>query len=624
VTLSQCSDGPPPPDELGAVLGRLTAAGTSWFAAVPPRAVPPPAGAAGLPGQWRDDATVIDATDRRHAPLTVNPFEPAPACPVPAHADRLAALLETAFRPPGLVRTVVRLALRRAYAEAGWDQATGGAQAGAVAPPCVPSVGDLRRTALAAVTELGGDARMRAAVRGFVDVRLGSLWLGPAGHFLAGGHPADVPRLLRRNVLFTVGEVIDDEAAAFLTGVLLIRVAEQLRATAGAGGPGAREPGAVVIAVPDARLRRLLDEIRSHGAEVIHAAYLPPGGPLTAAGDGSAAEGRVTEDAANGAGPHSAPRAESSPVALSPVALSPVALLGRRSAACGLQCRQRPCSGYELHEARLLAGADSQVWFRLWGQALVLAFLTGQPLPRVPTAVRRTWPLLEVRTRECMLATVVQGAVAPRALALRHSYDPSRLTEVAASTAAGLLAAATPRAPVVTSRSAYRTPLRAGQVWVIPQLRWLHEASRLFPPGQRQVSQDDVAPPLDFDLAGLPDWPGIRVGDRLDGLRRHRLSMASERNRMIAATALLGAEDGAGFQADLALAGIGLRQRQRLSYVARLLGAGQHGTEPGWLEVVLSWPSRLIQPYAGLDAGLGADQDADLDGELGVPEAATG
>jgi hypothetical protein len=541
----------------------------------------------------------------------VNPFEPAPACPVPAHADRLAALLETAFRPPGPVRTVVRLALRRAYAEAGWDQATGAAEPGAIAPPCVPSVGDLRRTALAAVAELGGDARMRAAVRGFVDVRLGSLWLGPAGHFLAGGHPADVPRLLRRNVLFTAGEVIDDEAAAFLTGVLRIRGAEQLRATAAAGGPGAREPGAVVIAVPDGRLRRLLDEIRSHGAEVIHAGYLPARGPLAAANDGKATE----DAAANGVGTHSPPRAESSPVAL-----SPVALLGRRSAACGLQCRQRPCSGYELHEARLLAGAGSQVWFRLWGQALVLAFLTGQPLPRVPTAVRRTWPLLEVRARECMLATVVQGAVAPRALALRHSYDPSRLTAVAASTAAGLLAAAAPRAPIVTSRSAYRTPLRAGQVWVIPQLRWLHEASRLFPAGERQVSRDDVAPPLDFDLAGLPDWPGIRVGDRLDGLRRHRLSMASERNRTIAATALLGAEGGAGFQADLALAGIGLGQRQRLSYVARMLGAGQHGTEPGWLEVVLSWPSRLIQPDAGLDA----DQDAQPDGEPGLPEAATG
>jgi hypothetical protein len=167
---------------------------------------------------------------------------------------------------------------------------------------------------------------------------------------------------------------------------------------------------------------------------------------------------------------------------------------------------------------------------------------------------------------------------------------------------------------------AFRTPLRAGHVWVIPQLRWLHEADRLCPPGQRQVSRDDVAPPLDFELAGLPDWPGIRVGDRLDALRRHRLSMAAERNRTIAATALLGAERGASFDADLGIAGIGLGQRQRLSYVARMLGAGQHGTEPGWLEVVLSWPSRLIRPTAGPAAG----PDTEPGGEPGLPEAATG
>ena len=44
-------------------------------------------------------------------------------------------------------------------------------------------------------------------------------------------------------------------------------------------------------------------------------------------------------------------------------------------------CRQRPCSGYELHAAGVLAGDPGQAWLRLWVQALVLAFLTGRPLP---------------------------------------------------------------------------------------------------------------------------------------------------------------------------------------------------------------------------------------------------
>ena len=35
---------------------------------------------------------------------------------------------------------------------------------------------------------------------------------------------------------------------------------------------------------------------------------------------------------------------------------------------------------------------------------------------------------------------------------------------------------------------------------------------------------------------------------------------------------------------------------------ARMMGAGAPGPEPGWLEVVLSWPHRIIGPsgYADL------------------------
>ncbi len=392
---------------------------------------------------------------------------------------------------------------------------------------------------------------MRAQIHGFADVTLAPLWSGPAGRFLAGGHPADVPGLLRRSVLFTLGEVADDGAAAFLAGTLLISVAEHARA-------GIASPGAVVVAVPADRLRRLLADIRASGTQVIHAEPAP---------------------ATRGPSVPGSPRA--------------LAAAGRRSAACGSLCRQRPCSGYELHAATMLAHADSQVWLRLWAQTVMLAFLTGRPLPRAPARVRRAWLSHDVRTGECLLATVIHAAVAERAPALRHSYDPPNLTAVVGSTATSLLSSQTP---------AIR---RAGSVWVIPQLRWLHETERLLPLGKRQMRAEDIAPPLDFELAGLPDWPGIRVGDRLDALLRHRWSPAAEVNRHVATTALLGSgREEAILAADLATAGIGLPQAQRLRYAARILGAGGAGQEPGWLEVVLSWPSRLIPP-AGAHSATG-------------------
>jgi hypothetical protein len=220
----------------------------------------------------------------------------------------------------------------------------------------------------------------------------------------------------------------------------------------------------------------------------------------------------------------------------------------------------------------------------------------------VPPGLHPAWRALGPRERDCLLATVLEAAVSGRAGALRRSYDPQRLLVVLAAVSGRMLetAAAWPD-PAAGEACQTRAPdpdiappFRAGQVWVIPQLRWLHEAERLNPLGQAEIRLDDLAPPLDFGLAGLPDWPGIRVCDRLAALRRHPLSMESPRNREAAWTALLGADGRAGFDADLARAAIGIGPQARLNHVARTMGIGARGAEPGWLEVVLSWPDRII------------------------------
>ena len=118
---------------------------------------------------------------------------------------------------------------------------------------------------------------------------------------------------------------------------------------------------------------------------------------------------------------------------------------------------------------------------------------------------------------------------------------------------------------------------------------------RLTPFGRDRLRPGDIAPPLDFGLAGLPDWPGILVADRLGALRRHPLAMESGHNRAVASTALLGREGGARLNADLAIAGVGISPPLRLRHAARMMGAGGRG-QPGWLEAVLSWPQRFIRP----------------------------
>ena len=244
--------------------------------------------------------------------------------------------------------------------------------------------------------------------------------------------------------------------------------------------------------------------------------------------------------------------------------------------------------GYELHAAGLPAQDDGQAWLRLWVQTLVLAFLTGRPLPHVPVPLQSGWRTLSARRGECVLATVIDGAVTVRATALRPSYDPRFLMSVVGVVTARMLDA---DARPLSADTCPARPFRAGQVWVIPQLRWLHEIERV---NQAGLGPDDIAPPLDFALIGLPDWPGIRVMDRLSGLRRHPLSMASERNRQLASIALLGVDGPASLDADLATAGMGLSPQRRLRHAAALMGADAPGEQPGWLEAVLSWPQQYL------------------------------
>jgi hypothetical protein len=504
------------PPGLVATLAGLSSAGTPWLAVVPASALGPRRDAA-----WAKGAVVIDPADPDTLPLTFSPLEPEPGYPVLAHGDRLIALLEAVFRPPEHALAVVRLALRQVYDDCGWIEG----QARPSGP--APGIAQLRAAALGAAAGLGYTGGALAAVRAFVDGRLGLLWSGQARRFLHGGHRGDTSYLLRTNTVFTIGDAQDEQASAFLTGVLLIRVAEHLRVARPAAAGCA-----VVVACTGTANRaarwtgRVLAEIAAQGTDVISVAPQPA----------SASE-------ADGRGEPPAP-----------------ALRGRRPAACGEQCGLRPCSEYELAEAERLARSPEQAPLRTWGQVLVLAFVTGRPWPDVPASLRRRWPLVSARTRECVLAIVIHDAVAARAPALRASYDPADLAAAVAAMAGRLLGG--PALPYS----------RGGQIWVIPQVRWLHEVDRLQPGGV--PCRDDLAPPLDYGLAGLPDWPGMRVGERLDRLHDHRLSARHARNFDLARIALLG-EPGSGRDEEASV----------LTGAADL--PGWH--PPDWLATVLSW-----------------------------------
>jgi hypothetical protein len=568
------------------LLGQLSAAGIPWLRVgrLPAR-TPDPSG-----------VTVVDLTDPLGVPLTIDPFLPEPGYPEIAHADALSALLEAVFGPPGPYQDVLTLALRGLYA------------ARAPREPA-PATSQVERAVLAAARDLGYGEDAERSLREFVRIRLGGL-RGPAtGMLLGGGYPADTAELVRREVDLVTGDVGGAEGRALLAGAVALRVAEYACRFPRVA-PGLprhvlvlEEAGSLLHGSCAARrVSRLLGDAGAHGTGIIvtehapapAALWLPEGvalaiahEPGTALAAGPVLRGPVTLRVPP-------PDGAARPSAGQP---SVAALIGHRTGGYARSCcAGQPCARDDIAAAAALADAPAQeaAWLRLWARGLLLAFLTGRPLPAVPSPLRPAAAACRPRVMECAFSAVVERAVAERAPAVRGCFPVAALARALTGVAADMLAGR-------------RVPVVAGQVWVIPQLRWAHEATRVGwarVPSQPDaaaggtVGPGDLAPPLDFAIAGLPDWTGILAQDRLRALLRHTLSLDAAPNRRVAATALLG-EDGQGafdaaLAADLAVVGPALPSSRTIpaSPISPLSEAmSLMGGDSDWLVTVMRWTS---------------------------------
>jgi uncharacterized protein len=602
------------------LLEQLTAAGIPWLAIEPAKSE-----YAAMSGRIDQPVTVVNPSDPAAVPLSVNPLAPAPGYPVQAHIDMVRALFQAAFDAEEPFPQIMSQALQRVYEANGWDVVTGRGRPGSAIEPTVPTLEQLQNAALQVISDVGYGNELMADVKGFVNVRLRALRIGSAGRFFEGGHPADIEGLLSKNVVLAIEDVANDEDKAFLMGTLIIRIVEHLRLRARrASERGAPVLEHVIVIEEAHRLLRnraedrasahavelfagMLAEIRAYGEGIIVAEQIPtklvpdvvkntalkvvhrlpayddrrlvgaamnldedqsrevvslPPGSAAVFADGMDRPLRVRV-------PLGRDRERILPGPVPPIS-------GRRSAACGGECRHgRACSLYELREADLLASATEWAWLRVWADTLVLAHLVNRPMPRVPDELGLGWAAQPVRLRECMLATVLDRAVGRRSGALRAAYAPEDLTRTVAAVASASLA--DPQPPGVP-----------GDAWVIPQLRWLHEMDRLFPRGHGIPDKRDPVPPMDYDLPGLKQPPEPLFGHRVRALRRHPLSMALESNRPIVRTAILGDDDHAGFERDLAVVAIGVDSP--VGHVAERMRVP-------WLEDVLDWPHRYTAAF---------------------------
>jgi uncharacterized protein len=190
------------------ILEQCSRAGLPWLAIEPAKSE-----YAAMAGRLEGitEVTVINPTDPRAVPLSVHPLAPEPGYPVQAHIDMVRALFHAAFGADEPFPQIMSQALQRVYEEAGWDVVTGRGVPGTTVEPAVPTLAQLERAALDVIDAVGYGPELQADVRGFVNVRLGSLRVGSAGRFFEGGHPADIGELLRRSVVLAIEDVANDE-----------------------------------------------------------------------------------------------------------------------------------------------------------------------------------------------------------------------------------------------------------------------------------------------------------------------------------------------------------------------------------------------------------------------------
>jgi hypothetical protein len=184
--------------------------------------------------------TVLRPGDVSVAPASLNPLEPEPGYPLQSHADLVRALCTAAFDAVDPFPQVLAQALTLVYERAGWSLVTGELrqplkpkwrvdEPDEPARRRYPTLADLQVAAREVVAGVGYGREVTDNVRGYIDIRMGSLRNGTPGRFFEGGHPLDFEALLSGNVVIELETVTNDQDKAFLIGSLLIRLVEHLR-----------------------------------------------------------------------------------------------------------------------------------------------------------------------------------------------------------------------------------------------------------------------------------------------------------------------------------------------------------------------------------------------------------
>jgi hypothetical protein len=539
-----------------ALLEELSKAKVPWMVIEPAKSEY--AGMAGRVRKYGQSVSVIRPGRVDVPPGSLNPLEPSSIVldnplrriyfNLQTHLDFVRAVFTAAFDATEPFPQILARALSMSYESLGWNLTLGRAVEGDPSNrPRFPNLGDLQRNALKAVDAVNYGPEVRDNVRGFVDIRIGSLRLGTPGRFFEDGHPLDLERLLTTNVVFEIEDLGDDNDKAFFIGTILIRLFEVLRLYEANGHRATTLRHVTVIEEAHRLLKNvaadspaahavtmfanLLAEVRSYGEGIIVAEQIPSKvitdvvknsavklmhrlpslddrqfvgstmnltdtqsesivgltpGLVAAHSDGMDRPVLVKIDASGRA------REGVDPIPCNPP-------LQPRSRACSLQCRTSPCTLEELTIAGLFAQKPRVV---LWGEIVTLGHLMGEPCGSLEDAMEPVLDEVPIARLRCAIGILASGAVARRSRWIRQFYDP-RTLEVAVA-----------EAMVAQARDGADLQ-RPDSSWQIARFRWADVRRSLDAESDDiQASERRFPKPPEWSMRGLElsgnTWRDIR------------------------------------------------------------------------------------------------------------------
>jgi hypothetical protein len=165
-------------------------------------------------------------------PLVLNPFEVPPGTTVSEHLDLVRAAFAAAFGMWTPLPQILERCLHDVYSDRGWDLRTNAnvrLAAGDDADEAYPTLGDLVAKAAEVIPTLGYEEKVTGDMQAALTTRLESLRTGGKGAMLDVARSLPIVDLLAQPTVVELEAMGDEGDKAFLTGLILIRLAEHRR-----------------------------------------------------------------------------------------------------------------------------------------------------------------------------------------------------------------------------------------------------------------------------------------------------------------------------------------------------------------------------------------------------------